>query len=114
MRNPTNRYRVDFYTANDEYNRYELFNTEDEAIQFSDETNNMSIGIRTEYVGPHEIDFSCVDCKRPIDPEERYIELYGEEIFYCMDCVDEIQVIEYVTKKGTTLGTDNEITVEND
>ena len=113
MTNKVEKHRVDYYSPNDEFIRYDLFDSEEQALKFTDSIKNVRTSVVLKYVGIMELNMVCTECSKSIDPNERHIN-QNNELFYCMDCIDEINVIEYVTKNGEFLGTDNEIEVEND
>lgn len=113
MTNKVEKHRVEFYDPNGKFLRYELFNSEEQALRFIKSVTKVLTSVSLKYAGTMEVNMVCDECSKAIDAEEKHIN-QDNETFYCMDCIDEIEVIEYVTKSGNFLGTDNEIAIENE
>lgn len=113
MINKVEKHRVEFYDPNGKFLRYEIFNSEKQALRFIESVKKISTTVSLKYAGTMEVNMVCAECSKAIDAEEKHIN-QDNEAFYCMDCIDEIEVIEYVTKSGNFLGTNHEIVIENE
>ena len=113
MTNKVKKHRVEFYDPNGKFLRYEVFNSKEQALRFTEYGTKVLTSVSLKYAGTMEVNMVCAECSKTIDAEEKHIN-QDNNTFYCMDCIDEIKVIEYVTKSGNFLGTDHEIVIENE